>query len=633
MFRPSAMDRVELLVLKSDLAAVSRALARAGILHLRPVVRAGLHRPGTGELAPATDRIKAFAERLDGLLQTLGLEEGRAEGAPLEIDLPVWEAWAAELAEQTGRIVQREQEISRRQERLDHLEALVLPLAGLEGDFADIAALRHGRLLWGTLPSAGEKKLVEMTVPGAVFPLRHGAREVSILVLTTRREAADVESLLAELDFKPAFFPGGLSGPFEAVLQKVRRVRSRTAGYAATLGARVAGLREEHRKHLLDRRRAVSAELFLRQAEASFGFSRRAVLLGGWLPRRRVWELEALLKKVCPGRFALRRAAAHGDDTPVELTNPLPLRPFQKILKIFGTPLYGELEPTPLLALGFLLLFGMMFGDVGQGLVLVGAGWGLRRFTRFGEEGLLVAEVGASATLFGLLFGSVFGAENLLPALWFSPLQNIPLLMLSALAIGVVLIFSGLLLRVRNMWRQEPLKVLLTDRFGLGGAVFYGGAILTAALVALDLAPMISLLWLAVPLGCVFFHPLVAADEGERSLPLLLAEGVIEVMETVLGYLVNTFSFLRVGAFGLAHIGLSLAVFALADLVRGLPFGGLWAVLIYLVGNGIILALEGLVVSIQALRLQFYEFFTKFFRGGGIPYRPLALELAAERRA
>jgi V/A-type H+-transporting ATPase subunit I len=634
MFRPSPMEKVLLLVLKSDLPSVSRALAREKILHLRPVAMKELPSPAPAESDPSTERLRAFSALAEDLSKTLCIEEVRGFEFPSPVEeLSLWENWAAQLGERCRRIEDRKAEVSRWLERLTQLEAFLIPLAGIDGDFFELRSLRHARLLMGTLPASAARKLDSTRMPAMLFPFRQTERETTIAVLTSRSRSETVKKNLAGMDFRPLPLPCTLSGSFEPVLERVRQARHRIFAYLANLDGRLAGLREEHRQHLAARLQAVSAELYLRGVEGAFGFTRRVVVLSGWLPQSRDRELKSILDRVCPDRFFLRRSVASGDETPVQLSNPPLLRPFQKVLAIYGTPLYGEVEPTPILGFGFLVLFGMMFGDVGQGLVLLGTGLWMKGFTRFAEEGLLLAEVGGAATIFGFLFGSVFGVENLLPALWFSPFHNIPYLMTSALFLGIVLISSGLFLRIRNLVGRASFTEILTDRFGIAGAVFYLGSVATLLPVYLELVPAMSLLWLLAPLGCIFCHPLVAADrKAGLSLPLLLAEGAIEVMETILGYLVNTFSFLRVGAFGLAHFGLFLAVFTLADQVRDFPLGSLWAAVVYFLGNLVILVLEGLIVSIQAVRLQFYEFFSKFFQGGGIPYRPLVLESSTERR-
>jgi V/A-type H+-transporting ATPase subunit I len=244
-----------------------------------------------------------------------------------------------------------------------------------------------------------------------------------------------------------------------------------------------------------------------------------------------------------------------------------------------------------------------------------------------------MTEVGCFAALFGILFGSFFGWEGLFDPLWFSPMHNIPLLMVAALAVGVGLMTGGMVLRVVNGLRQEPASTVLTDRYGVAGMSFYLGSLILGYLVYRSLVPPASLALLVLPLAAVFFHPFTEAGEKEGTPAYLLcAEGSIEVLETVLGFLANTFSFLRVAAFGLAHVGLSLAVYALAEQAMNLPLGIVFAGLVHLIGNLVILVLEGLIVSIQTVRLEFYEFFGKFFRGGGIRFNPLALDPFAERR-
>jgi V/A-type H+-transporting ATPase subunit I len=303
------------------------------------------------------------------------------------------------------------------------------------------------------------------------------------------------------------------------------------------------------------------------------------------------------------------------------------------MLAVLGTPVYSAIEPTPLLAIGFVVLFGMMFGDVGHGLLLLTAGLLLRRSPRFRDHGSIVAQVGLFSAFFGLLFGSFFGHEDLFPPLWFSPMHDIPRLMLAAVVLGVGLILTGLALRIVNGLREDRFWVVFTDRYGLAGLAFYGGGLLTALLVYRETLPAAALAWLALPLAAVFCHPFAERQGGAwASTGMLLAEGAIAVLETILGFLANTFSFLRVAAFGLAHAGLFMAVFAVAAEVRELPFGLFWVTFVHVAGNLVILLLEGLVVSIQAVRLEFYEIFSKFFRGGGVAYNPLVIEPGRERR-
>ena len=287
---------------------------------------------------------------------------------------------------------------------------------------------------------------------------------------------------------------------------------------------------------------------------------------------------------------------------PLVLDNPWWARPFEIFARAIGVPAGHEVDPSPLLAVIAPLLFGYMFGDVGQGLVIIGIGLALRR--RLEMASLLVAG-GAAAVVFGVLFGSVFAREDWLPALWLHPLEA-PLLVLAVpLMGGMALLTLGLILNaVEASWRGVFGHWLHTEA---GIVVFYGGAL--AALVWPDL------LWLAVA-GLVWFVA-GSAWHARRLGALLPALGA--ALEHAFQLAVNTLSFARVGAFALAHAGLSSAIVVLAEASSHPLLVGL----VMVVGNAIVIALEGLVVSIQTTRLVVFEFFIRFLRGEGRALRPL----------
>ncbi|NIQ94693.1 MAG: hypothetical protein GWN87_11110, partial [Desulfuromonadales bacterium] len=342
------------------------------------------------------------------------------------------------------------------------------------------------------------------------------------------------------------------SGSLPGLERRLRNLVGNLDLHVRNLLSRKYALQERHRVRLQSWLRSLRTEILLLEAHRRFGYTERSAVLGGWAPSSRFDDVRQAIEEVCGCQYAVFRRPADQEDTPVEVFNPRIFRPFQKMLAVYGTPDYRELEPTPLLAVGFVLLFGMMFGDLGHGLVFVAIGWALRRKTdRWRDEGLIVMEVGGCAALFGLLFGSVFGYEELFPPLWFSPMHHIPLLMIVSLSVGISLIVTGLGLQIYNGWRQGQKAAVLTDRNGVAGLLFYVGAIISGLLIWRGILPTSAALWLALPLAGVFLHSFVAAEE-QRPVGMEIAEGLIEVMETVLGYLANTFSFLRVAAFGLA---------------------------------------------------------------------------------
>jgi V/A-type H+-transporting ATPase subunit I len=288
---------------------------------------------------------------------------------------------------------------------------------------------------------------------------------------------------------------------------------------------------------------------------------------------------------------------------PLVLHNPSWARPFELFVRALGVPGRDDIDPSPLLALLVPLLFGYMFADLGQGLVLLVTGLLLAR--RFPYARLLVAG-GGSAMLFGLLFGSVFAREDWLPAVWLHPLAA-PLTVLGLpLLLGVLLLAFGLCLNgIQAVWRGAGRHWLFTEA---GLLVAYLCAALGMLRPAFFWLSAVGLLWVLVG----------QALSARRLGALVPAAG--HLLEQIFQLAINTLSFTRVGAFALAHAGLSSAIVALAA-SSGHPLA---AFIIMLAGNLIVLVLEGLVVSIQTTRLILFEFFIRFLTAEGRPFRPLA---------
>jgi V/A-type H+-transporting ATPase subunit I len=288
---------------------------------------------------------------------------------------------------------------------------------------------------------------------------------------------------------------------------------------------------------------------------------------------------------------------------PIVLRNPRWARPFEWFARLLGTPGANEADPSLLLALLVPLMFGFMFGDVGQGAVLVLAGFALRK--RYVAAELLIAG-GIVAMIFGALFGSVFAREGILPALWLHPLEK-PLSLLGvSLAGGSVVILIGLALdAVESYWRGEAVRWWAT-RAGL----------VLSYLASIACAVDHRAAWV-IPAGFGWYCAGEVAHAEHR--PQRLGASFAEAIETLLQLLVNTLSFVRVGAFALAHAGLAAAINALCA-----GIGTRWlAILGLALGNALLIVIEALVVGIQTTRLVLFEFFIRFLRGDGRALKPL----------
>ncbi|WP_028862568.1 V-type ATPase 116kDa subunit family protein [Psychromonas aquimarina] len=349
-------------------------------------------------------------------------------------------------------------------------------------------------------------------------------------------------------------------------------------------------------------------------------------VIDGWVPAAEAQQFSNLLKDEVYLLIAAEQSGLPPCRIPSLFRRNQALQGFAALMGLYDTTGYRELDPTPFLAFSFTLMFGMMFADLGQGLLLFLLGIFLIRTdlsfinqTTAAKAGCLLMPVGLSAAFFGLLFGSVFSSEELIPALGFHPMENVLLYLLSSMLLGVLLICLSMTLGLFNAWRTQRLTAILWDNYGPIGLLFY----LSLILFVLGLqGESNSLSNVGLVLACsglltMSFH-YYKAMEGE-SAGLRLFASLLESYDFVMKFIMQTFSFIRIAAFTFAHIALSATVMIFVDMASGTPW---LAGFTLVVGNLFITLLEGLLVSIQAIRLHFFELFTKFVTGGGIVFSP-----------
>ena len=304
---------------------------------------------------------------------------------------------------------------------------------------------------------------------------------------------------------------------------------------------------------------------------------------------------------------------------PTLLHNPPIVRQFEFFTNLYGLPSYTEFDPTPFLAITYTLLFGLMFGDVGHGIALAFLGafiWQRRKM----QLVAIIAIAGISAIVFGFLYGSIFGFEDMLPALWRRPSGDITGTLLFAAGLGIALITVSILLNMYNAFRRGEVGSLIFGANGAAGLVFYGAVTMLAARVLLFGRPITGVVIAVTLFPLIFVTLKIPLERFISGKPILPESGVlqfifniaVELFETLLTYVTNTISFVRVGAFAISHAGMMHIVIQLS---QGAAGSRNWMILI--LGNLLVLVIEGLLVGIQVLRLDFYEMFSRFYTGGG----------------
>lgn len=394
----------------------------------------------------------------------------------------------------------------------------------------------------------------------------------------------------------PAWLPDSPKGALDAARRRIDHDAAEIRALEAELSALSA-------KHRLD---AALGDFvlfeWLRDNASLLAGDGRLVFITGWTSADGEEQLQRDLERLGATCLVRLPPAPPGSTPPLMLRNPGWVRPFEIFALMVGMPNRHEADPSVFLAVVTPLLFGFMFGDIGQGLVLTIAGVILGR--RMPVLRLLVPG-GVVAMIFGALFGSVFGFEAV-PALWVRPLDEPVTLLAVTLGGGAVLMTLGLVISaIEARWRGESVRWWLHE------------AGLAAAYLSIVVAFFCRQALWGAPVGAAWFVLGAAALDPARP---LAASGtaLAELVEKLMQLLVNTISFARVGAFALAHAGLSAAVVGLAHAAGGFSF-----VPIAIAGNVLILGMEGLVVGIQTTRLVLFEFFIRFLQGGGRPLKPL----------
>ena len=460
-----------------------------------------------------------------------------------------------------------------------------------------------------------------MQLPERAFPVR--MRRVAIVALHS--QVREVLVVLAQ---------GGaveLAGPLGAgegpALEALRRIESSgPAGRRATpVLARVAPDVE-----LLERlggRDVLAGEVELERRRAGSVEHGGFALLVGWVPVPQRAQLAERLGTL--GASLMELPPPRGEDPPTLLAGPRATQPFRPLLDTYGAVPYQDIDPTVFVTLTYGLMFGMMFGDLGDGLLIVLGALALRSSRHPRLAGLrrvwpMIAAPGAAAMAFGLLYGEFFGPTKVLPTLWLAPLDSPTRLLTVAIVAGGGLLAASHLIGIVNRLREGGPIAVLTSAAGLPGLALLLAAALAAVGIVAHLAPLtaigVALLVVAVTLLAIGLR-LEAGAAGSAG------EVLIGLFDTLLRTASNVFSFSRLAAFGLMHAAIGKVVLDAAGGLTGTPGGDLAAAVVFVAGSLIAFALEALVAAVQALRLEYYELFSRLFTRVGRPFTPWKLPL------
>ena len=671
------MKRIELTVLSRDTDAVIEFLGRRALMQLSAEENSvSSHVPEDAACGRIREKLDKLASAASWLAVKLPSEPFETSHFPSEAE----EVLTDTITQAVSTLISREHECREEKRKLEEALNEATAFANLNAPFSDLDQLSYLTLRLGRLdPKRQEDLRQNLSDRAVLIPL--GDSGDRFLAATSRKGRFAMDSELKKMDFVPINIPEGFKGIPQELLSGLNGRLEKAARELEDMACQREQLREEYGGSLQSLTASYLMAGIAKQLKASLAATKNVYLLSGWVPADMVQTLVEELKKITEGRIAVRaydpqelnRVKEGREKVPVSLKHGAFVKGFENLVFSYGAPLYGTIDPTPLVAFSFTVLFGIMFGDLGQGLVLfllgllAGTNGTLSRFRNFSVP--LVA-VGISSMVMGFLNGSFFTNEQLLSGpiraltgfLTGRPADRILVIMplpekggsivklgyffAFTIGVGVLLNSAGLIVNTVNQFSLRKYEKALFEKTGLAGILLFWYALFIAVRFAgAMLKPEISfgfyrfdIAGLVIPLLGITLGPAIwRLVNGKRPVfaegfLVFAVEGFVEILETVSTYISNTVSFLRVGAFALSHAVLSYIVFRFSEAVHAVTAGTAFSFIILAFGNLVIILLEGMIVAIQVVRLQYYEFFSKFFTETGVEFSPFRFRKATEQQ-
>ncbi len=649
MLKSAKMEQINIVVLDKDIDVVTKEIINLRLLHLAEI---NSLEDWTGNLnAVNTDvineRDNPLAKRIKEIIKKMGVDEDKTKSHEEEIK-PFDDVEAQRFIEEIElklnplfvKLEDEKLKIMKHQEIYKQLTLLPPDIFGISvpGKYSFLASL-SGWIENKDLPKI--KNELE-SIPNLIVPFRSDKNKILVFIAVLKKNKAILEEIIQITSFEKVEKPEELSGISGDIQKKIRGDLEQKKIVLEKTEKKINALKEKYSFPLINLSKSITMNQLTVKAKNYFKKTQHTYLVSGWIPYDERDKLIRSVRSLTNDRCYIEeipvnkiKAVKDGKvQVPVKLLSPSLLKPFELLINNYGLPEYGMLDPTLLVAITFLLMFGAMFGDIGHGLVLFLLGIFLLRNKKesITKVAALIAYGGGTSIIFGFLFGSFFGFEIINP-LWMRPIHNIMSFLKLAVIFGITVISSGIIINIINNLSHQNLKEGLFGKSGLmGGIIYWGGVgIVTKKIImpSVSLNPWMIVGIIGIPLMLLFLRgPLLKLLKKETDffpggMANYLMEIMMEVVEIFIGYLANTISFVRIGAFALAHAGLFIAVFSLANILKEKTGGAFLSVSTIILGNIFIILLEGLVVTIQCVRLEYYEFFSKFFEGKGKEYIPI----------
>lgn len=600
------------------------------VKNLRPYIEAN---PYKEQLASARN----LMERFSGTLPKIPANRGESLPGIKEAA-----SFVEQLNEELKELTQKREELAVQIQALKQSKDRVAPFTELNYSLREILGFKFIKFRFGRVTREYYDKInnyVYDTIDTVMFKCLEDPEYVWIVYFVPDKLSEKIDAIYASMHFERVFLPDEYEGtPLEAEHVLADRIQALEAQEREAQET-VKTILEEKKEELTGawiRLERFGVNFDVRKlAACTMHASNNFYILCGWMTERDARAFRKEIEEDADTFCILEDNRGNITSTPpTKMKNPGLFKPFEMYVEMYGLPSYNEIDPTVLIGITYSVLFGFMFGDAGQGLCLLIGGFLLYRLKKVRLAGIISC-CGFFSVIFGLLFGSIFGFEDIIDALWLRPqeaMTDLPFIgrlntvFVVAIAIGMGIILLCMILNIINSVRAHDTEKIWFDTNGAAGLVFYAAL---ASVIVLYMsgnplpATAVLVVMFLIPLAVMFFkEPLTAmvekkAEKLHGGVGMFITQGIFELFEVLLSYFSNTLSFVRVGAFAVSHAAMMQVVLMLAGAEAGDPN---WGVIIG--GNLFVCGMEGLIVGIQVLRLEYYELFSRFYRGSGRAFEP-----------
>lgn len=529
-----------------------------------------------------------------------------------------------QYTEYINKIVDLEKENELMQKNYDIIKNLV----SVDSKIENLYNLKYMKFRYGTVPTKNLEEINKKidNTDAIYFELKREEEYTWILYLTTEEFLGKVDSFFNVQDFERIWLPKEASGTPEEFINQIEKNIKENLTKIDKEKEELRNLRIEakeiligaYKQLLLYENVNILKKYIVHDQNGTF-----YIVL--WVSKDNVENIKSILSNYKNVDYDIL-----DDDediqAPTKLKNIKIFRPFETLIKMYGVPNSKEIDPTGLVAITAFIMFGFMFGDVGHGLVIFILGLILAK--RKASLGPVLAIGGISSIIFGVLYGSVFGKEDIIKPILISPMDNIQTMLISGIAVGSIFILIAMIFNIINGIKNKDLQKCLFDKNGISGFLLYGLILADVAvyflkgqmLIPINVIVIVSIILILLILFGDTISSKLEKKKEQAKTPMV--EKIFEIIEMTLSFASNTISFLRLAAFAINHVGLCMAVYLLADMSSGVG-----NIAIAIIGNIVVIALEGLIVGIQVLRLEYYELFSRFYEGNGREFKSIKKQI------